>query len=55
MASGAVLRNIVQQFEKEGLIHQVENGRKMTPKGVAFLDAISKNIKGEISNLERYF
>ena len=54
MASGAILRNIVQQFEKNGLIHKVENGRKMTPKGIAFLDAISKEIKGEISDLERY-
>ncbi|MHA2362397.1 MAG: 30S ribosomal protein S19e [Candidatus Hodarchaeales archaeon] len=55
-ASGAVLRNIVQQLERNGFVELIESqGRKMTPKGMSFVDAISKELKSEIPELERYF
>lgn len=50
-ASRKVIRVILQQLEKEGLVKQVEKGvhkgRKITPKGVGFLDKISNTIKNE--------
>ncbi|HLD80007.1 MAG TPA: 30S ribosomal protein S19e [Candidatus Nanoarchaeia archaeon] len=44
-ASGSILRKILQQLEKSGLIQQaqkgVHKGRILTPKGTSFLDKIA--------------
>ncbi len=44
-ASGAVIRNILQQLEKAGLIEKTKEGRKTSPKGVSLLDKISNKIQ----------
>lgn len=51
-ASGNILRKILQQLEKQGLVKQVEKGvhkgRIITPKGKSLLDKVaSKNKKAE--------
>lgn len=44
-ASGAVIRKILQQLEKAGLIKQTQKGahkgRVLTPQGISFLDKIA--------------
>lgn len=46
IAGGKVIRSILQQLEKSGLIKQVEikkkKGRVITPKGKSFLDKLCK-------------
>ena len=46
--SGKIIRVILQQLEKEGLIRQtakgVHKGRAVTPKGKSLLDKLAKNI-----------
>ncbi len=46
LASGKIIRNSLQQLEKEGYIKQVQKGvhkgRAITPKGKSFLDKLSK-------------
>ncbi len=48
IASGSIIRNILQQLEKSELIKQVEKGvhkgRVLTPKGVSFLDKMAVQI-----------
>ncbi len=45
-ASGKIIRNILQQLEKSGLIQQAQKGphkgRAITKKGRSFLDKLSK-------------
>jgi len=47
-ASGSVIRKIMQQLEKSGLLKQTEKGvhkgRVLTPKGTSFLDKIAINL-----------
>ncbi len=47
-ASGSIIRKILQQLEKSGLIKQTEKGihkgRVLTPQGVSFLDKIAVQI-----------
>lgn len=47
-ASGSIIREILQQLEKSGLIKQgqkgVHKGRILTPKGMSFLDKIAIQI-----------
>jgi len=47
-ASGAIIRKILQQLEKAGLIAKAEKGdhkgRILTPKGVSFLNAAAKAV-----------
>ena len=47
-ASGAVIRNILKQLEKSGLLKQVEKGvhkgRIITPKGKSLLDKAAKEL-----------
>lgn len=47
--SGKIIRVVLQQLEKAGLVKSVEKdvrkGRTITPKGKSFLDQIAKNAK----------
>ncbi len=47
-ASGSIIRKILQQLEKAGLIRQVakgvHKGRALTPQGISFLDKIAVQI-----------
>jgi len=47
-ASGAILRKILQQLEKSGLLKQTQKGRHkgrvLTPKGISFLDKIAVTV-----------
>lgn len=47
-ASGSIIRKILQQLEKAGLIKQVakgvHKGRALTPQGISFLDKIAVQI-----------
>lgn len=46
-ASGAVIREIFQQLEKAGLVKSDKGkGRRITPKGNAFLKDVAKKING---------
>jgi len=41
-ASGSVVRKILQQLEKAGLVEKAAKGRKVTAKGQKLLDRIAK-------------
>ncbi len=41
-ASGNILRKILQQLEKAGLVEKNKKGRKLTSKGRSFIDKIAK-------------
>ncbi len=45
--SGAVIRNILHQLEKSGLVEKTKRGRVVTPKGRSLLDKISHQIAGK--------
>lgn len=55
LASGAVIRNIVQQLEKAGFVqsHDVE-GRVITSSGKKFVDALCKELKENFPELKEY-
>jgi small subunit ribosomal protein S19e len=44
-ASGSVIRKILQQLEDANFIEKTKRGRKITPKGMSFLDKVAKEIK----------
>jgi small subunit ribosomal protein S19e len=45
-ASGAVIRKILQQLEKEGFLKAEKGkGRLITPKGQSFLDGVARAMK----------
>jgi len=44
-ASGKIIRVILQQLEKTGLVQKVNGGRALTPKGRSLLDKISNEIR----------
>ena len=44
-ASGSIIRKILQQLEKAGFVEKTKKGRKITPKGMSFLDKVAKGIK----------
>ncbi|MEM5773214.1 MAG: 30S ribosomal protein S19e [Candidatus Aenigmatarchaeota archaeon] len=44
-ASGAIIRKILQQLEKAGLVEKTKKGRKITAKGQKLLDNIAKEVK----------
>ncbi len=47
-AGGKILRVILQQLEQAGLVRKIERGgRKLTPKGAAMIDNLTKQIKTE--------
>jgi small subunit ribosomal protein S19e len=41
-ASGSIIRKILQQLEKAGLIEKATKGRKITPKGQKLLNNIAR-------------
>jgi len=45
--SGAVIRKILQAFEKIGFVSKTKRGRSLTPKGVSFLDKLASQIAGQ--------
>jgi len=55
LASGAVIRNIVQQFEKAGfLTTPAVEGRIITSEGKKFVDAVCKELKNDFPELKEY-
>jgi len=44
-ASGNIIRKILQQLEKAGLVEKAKKGRKLTSKGRKFLDKIASEVK----------
>jgi len=45
--SGKIARLCVQTLEKEGFLTKAEKGRKITPKGRAYLDKFAKSVLSE--------
>lgn len=43
--SGKIIRTILQKFDNIGFTEKVDKGRIITPKGISYLDKISKSIK----------
>ncbi|RME78957.1 MAG: 30S ribosomal protein S19e [Methanobacteriota archaeon] len=43
-AGGKIIREAFKELEKAGLLEKVENGRRITPKGVALLDNTAKEV-----------
>jgi small subunit ribosomal protein S19e len=43
-ASGSILRKILQQLEKAGLVEKDKKGRKLTSKGRSFIDKLAKQL-----------
>ena len=55
LASGAIIRLIVQQLESSGLIEKTEsNGRKLSLNGKKFVDTICKELKSNYPELKAY-
>ena len=55
MASGAVIRNIVQQLEKAGFLESKgTEGRSVTSQGKKFVDGICKELKPTFPELKEY-
>lgn len=47
-AGGKVIRVVLQQLEKAGLVSKAEKkGRKLTPKGVKMIESLAQQMKGE--------
>ncbi|MHA1213168.1 MAG: 30S ribosomal protein S19e [Candidatus Heimdallarchaeota archaeon] len=54
-ASGAIIRNALQQLESEGLVSSSRKGRTIAPKGKSILDKISARIiKENYPELKKY-
>lgn len=47
--SGSVIRKALQQLEGEGLVENVENGRRITAKGRSFLDGVAHGLKADVA------
>jgi small subunit ribosomal protein S19e len=43
-ASGSIIRKILQQLEKAGLVEKCKKGRKLTSKGQALLSKVAKAV-----------
>lgn len=55
MASGAVIRNIVQQLQKAGFLENSDvEGRILTSQGKKFVDGICKELKNDYAELKEY-
>jgi len=53
-SSGAVIAALLKQLEGLGFVDKSSRGRRVTPKGVSFLDGVSRRIKVKIPELEKY-
>jgi small subunit ribosomal protein S19e len=54
-ASGKIIRNILQQLEKAGLVERYgAKGRRLSPKGVSYIDKIATEIKTQFPELSQY-
>ncbi len=47
--SGKIIRTILQELEKLGLVEKTKKGRKITPKGQSYLDNMAKKVKDLVS------
>jgi len=47
--SGAIIRKILQQLEKAGLVEKTKRGRVVTPKGRSLIDQLSTQILKEMA------
>jgi len=43
--SGAIIRKILQQLEKAGLVEKTAKGRKISPKGQKLLNGVAAEVK----------
>jgi len=48
-AGGAIIRNILHQLERAGLVSKTKEGRALTPKGRKLLDELAKQIFAELA------
>jgi len=47
-AGGKIIRVVLQQLEKAGLVSKIEKkGRKLTPKGVKLIENLAQQLKNE--------
>lgn len=53
-ASGSLIRDMLQQLEKAGLVKKTSQGRVTTPKATSLLDSLSNEIKRKIPELSKY-
>ncbi len=55
-AGGAIIRNILKQLEKAGLVETFQQGRRLTPKGASYLDRLAYEVKlaSGVGELEKY-
>lgn len=49
-ASGSIIRKILQQLEKAGLVSRTRRGRVLTPKGRSYLDSVAFEVFREAVN-----
>lgn len=56
LASGSIIRRILQQLEKANLLEKAKDskGRKVTPKGQSFLDKFANEMIKDFPDLARY-
>lgn len=55
-AGGAIIRNILKQLEKAGLVETFQQGRRLTPKGASYMDRLAYEVKlaSGVGELEKY-
>lgn len=53
-ASGKIIRNILQQLEKQGLVVKAEGGRRMSSKGISFVDKLADELKPSLPQISQY-
>ena len=51
-AGGSIIRKILKQLEKAGLVSRTRRGRILTPKGISYLDSVALEVFRETS--QRY-
>lgn len=55
-AGGAIIRSILKQLEKAGLVETFQQGRRLTPKGASYMDRLAYEVKlaSGVGELEKY-
>lgn len=51
-ASGAIIRNALQQLEKAGYVKSIKGGRIVTPEGMSFLDKVATEMVSELAKTQ---